>query len=123
MSYRVIHKFIDLQDADYLYRVGDKYPRPGMNVKQSRIDELASNRNKVGEPLITSDEPKKAEDFTQYMNESIADKTEAHEYTKTEINRTSTSDLRIIAAKQGVENAEELTGAELKKLLIEKLGL
>ena len=117
MSYRVIHKFIDLQDADYLYRVGDKYPRPGMNVKQSRIDELASNRNKVGEPLITSNEPKKAEDFTQYMNEPI------HEYTKTEINRTSTSDLRIIAAKQGVENAEELTGAELKKLLIEKLGL
>lgn len=51
------------------------------------------------------------------MNEPI------HEYTKTEINRTSTSDLRIIAAKQGVENAEELTGAELKKLLIEKLGL
>lgn len=117
MSYKVIHKFIDLQDSDYLYRVGDKYPHPGINVKQSRIDELASNRNKAGEPLIASDEPEKTADFTQYMNEPI------HEYTKTEINRTSTSDLRIIAAKQGIENAEELTGAELKKLLIEKLGL
>lgn len=117
MSYKVIHKFIDLQDSDYLYRAGDKYPRPGINVKQSRIDELASNRNKAGEPLIASDEPEKTADFTQYMNEPI------HEYTKTEINRTSTSDLRVIATEQGVENAEELTGAELKKLLIEKLGL
>lgn len=120
MSYKVIHKFIDLQDSDYLYRVGDKYPRSGINVKQSRIDELASDRNKAGEPLIASDEPEKTADFTQYMNEPIAGK---HEYTKTEINRTSTSDLRVIAVEQGVENAEELTGAELKKLLIEKLGL
>jgi len=123
MGYKVIHKFADLQDFRHLYRVGDKFPRPGMNVRQSRIDELASDRNKIGKPLIASDEPKKTADFTQYMNEPIADKTEVHEYTKTEINRTSTSDLRIIAAKQGVENAKELTGAELKKLLIEKLGL
>lgn len=45
------------------------------------------------------------------------------EYTKTEINRMSTSDLQSLATEQGIENAEELTGAELKKLLIEKLGL
>jgi hypothetical protein len=123
MSYRVIHKFVDLQDFGHLYRVGDKYPRLGMNVKQSRIDELASNKNRAGEPLIALSKPKADVDFTQYMNEPIADKTEKHEYTKTEINRTSTSDLRIIATEQGIDNAEELTGAELKKLLIEKLGL
>ena len=44
-------------------------------------------------------------------------------YTKTMINRMSTSDLQAFAAEQGIDNAEELTGAELKKLLIEKLGL
>lgn len=44
-------------------------------------------------------------------------------YTKTTINRMSTSDLQAFAAGQGIDNAEELTGAELKKLLIEKLGL
>lgn len=44
-------------------------------------------------------------------------------YSKTAINRMSTSDLQAFATEQGIDNAEELTGAELKKLLIEKLGL
>lgn len=44
-------------------------------------------------------------------------------YTKTEINRMTTADLQLLATEQGIDNAEELTGAELKKLLIEKLGL
>ena len=35
----------------------------------------------------------------------------------------STSDLQAFATEQGIDNAEELTGAELKRLLIEKLGL
>ena len=44
-------------------------------------------------------------------------------YTKTEINRMSTADLQSLAAEQGIENANEISGAELKKLLIEKFGL
>lgn len=44
-------------------------------------------------------------------------------YSKTAINRMSTSDLQLLATEQGIDNAEELTGAELKKLLIEKFGL
>lgn len=44
-------------------------------------------------------------------------------YTKTEINRMSTADLQTLAMEQGIDNAFEITGAELKKLLIEKLGL
>jgi hypothetical protein len=46
-----------------------------------------------------------------------------NEYSKTAINRMSTSDLQTFATEQGIDNAEELTGTELKKLLIEKLGL
>ena len=44
-------------------------------------------------------------------------------YTKTDMSRMSTSDLQSLAVAQGMENAKELSGAELKKLLIEKFGL
>lgn len=35
----------------------------------------------------------------------------------------STGDLRILATEQGIENAEETSGADLKRMLIEKFGL
>lgn len=44
-------------------------------------------------------------------------------YTKTEINRMSTADLQKLATEHGVPGAEEISGAELKKILIEKFGL
>lgn len=45
----------------------------------------------------------------------------AHTYTKTEINRLSTADLQKLAVEHGLDKS--LSGAELKKLLIKKLGL
>ena len=45
------------------------------------------------------------------------------EYTKTEINRMSTAELKELAGKQGIDGAEDMTGAELKKSLIEHYGL
>ena len=50
--YKVIKHFFDLQDNDYIYDVGDTYPRKGLNVLQSRINELASNKNLQKTPLI-----------------------------------------------------------------------
>ena len=44
-------------------------------------------------------------------------------YTKTEINRMSTADLQKLANEQGFAKAEEISGADLKKMLIEKFGL
>ncbi len=44
-------------------------------------------------------------------------------YTKTEINRMSTADLQKLATEQGIGGAELLSGAELKKLLIERFNL
>jgi hypothetical protein len=44
-------------------------------------------------------------------------------YTKTEINRMSTADLQALAAEHGIEGAEEISGAELKRILIEQFGL
>ena len=50
--YKVIKHFVDLQDNNYKYDIGDTYPRKGLNVLQSRINELASSKNKQKTPLI-----------------------------------------------------------------------
>ena len=42
---------------------------------------------------------------------------------KTEINRMSTADLKKLASENGIENAAEINGSDLKKMLIEKFGL
>jgi hypothetical protein len=52
MAYRVIKHFVDLQDNNYKYDVGDTYPRKGLSVLPSRIKELASDKNRQGVPLI-----------------------------------------------------------------------
>ena len=50
--YKVIERFMDLQDDNYIYEVGDAYPREGADPTLERIRELASNSNKIGKPLI-----------------------------------------------------------------------
>lgn len=52
MAYRVLKDFTDLQDKDrHVYRAGDTYPRRGRAAKK-RVEELSSDENKRGEPLI-----------------------------------------------------------------------
>ena len=46
-----------------------------------------------------------------------------NQYTKTEINRMSTAELQTLALENGIDGSDEMTGAELKKVLIEKFGL
>ena len=46
-----------------------------------------------------------------------------NQYTKTEINRMNTAELQALALENGVDGSNEMTGAELKKVLIEKFGL
>ena len=56
MAYKVIKAFTDMQDNNYAYDPKDParntYPRKGLNVLQSRINELASSKNRQGCPLI-----------------------------------------------------------------------
>ena len=68
MSYRVIAYFTDLQDNNYAYHTGDKFPREGMDVKPSRLVELAGTKNKQGKPLI--------EAYTEKVEEVPEEKTE-----------------------------------------------
>ena len=46
-----------------------------------------------------------------------------NQYTKTEINRMSTAELQELSLENDIDGAEQMTGAELKKVLIEKFGL
>lgn len=45
------------------------------------------------------------------------------QYTKTDINRLSTGELKALAKEQAIDGAEDMTGGDLKKVLIEKFGL
>jgi hypothetical protein len=59
--YKVIKAFVDLQDCNFPYSVGDAFPRNGKTVTAERLAELAGNDNKQGEPLIKLvEEPKAA---------------------------------------------------------------
>ena len=50
--YKVIERFMDLQDDNYIYEVGDAYPREGADPTLERNRELASTSTKIGQPLI-----------------------------------------------------------------------
>jgi hypothetical protein len=56
-------------------------------------------------------------------NKIIDEVKEEVKYTKTDINRMSTSDLKSLAKSEGIKDADTLSGADLKKVLIEKFGL
>lgn len=57
------------------------------------------------------------DDENTYEQESGEEK----RYTKSEINRMTTADLQVLAAENGVDNACEMTGSDLKTLLVEML--
>lgn len=55
--------------------------------------------------------------------EEEPDKFPCSSFTKTSINRMSTAELQELAEEQGIEDAREINGSELKKILIEKFRL
>lgn len=107
--YEVIRYFEDLQDNSYPYNVGDTFPHDGFEVSKERLKELSGSENKQRTPLI-----KKVAD-SENENKSP--------YTKTEIQRMSVDSLRILAKEVGIENPDEISGSELKKMLIGHFGL
>lgn len=61
--YKVLVNFTDLQDKNYRYHAGDEFPRKGFKVSDERIDELATNKNRRGIPMIAKvEEPIKNEE-------------------------------------------------------------
>lgn len=56
MNYRVIKLFTDLQDNNYRYEVGDRYPHLGYEPSKERIAELSGSKNRQKTPLIEATE-------------------------------------------------------------------
>ena len=63
------------------------------------------------------------EDISTITTDNLTEKLVRNEHTKTEINRMSTAELQELALENNIEGANEMTGSELKKVLIEKFGL
>lgn len=63
------------------------------------------------------------EDTSPIATDNLTEKPVHNGHTKTEINRMSTAELQELALENGIDGADEMTGAELKKVLIEKFGL
>lgn len=63
------------------------------------------------------------EDISTITTDNLTEKLVHNGHTKTEINRMSTAELQELALENDIEGADEMTGAELKKVLIEKFGL
>jgi hypothetical protein len=63
-------------------------------------------------------------DNKKKLDEVVEEKaTLENKFTKSEITRMSTADLKEVAKLNGIENAEDMTGAKLKEVLIEKFKL
>lgn len=58
MEYVVIEAFVDLQNDNHRYSVGDKFPHADIEVSDKRISDLLSGNNKRRTPLIKEAEDK-----------------------------------------------------------------
>lgn len=83
-------------------------------------------RHKVEATKIANLEttPKKAtEKVVEQVTPVGNDGGESHDYTRSEIMGMKVDELKVVGAKVGIENADELSGTKLKVAICEKLGL
>jgi len=124
MKYIVIEQFADLLDNGYAYHPGDTFPRDGVAVDKTRIEELSSKNNKLHRALIAKYDPEamriKKEVDMEAINARI--KELATQYTRNDINHLSGKKLRPIAEEIGIDNPEQYTLPELKGMVADKLG-
>lgn len=50
--YKVIKHFTDLKDNNHAYHEGDTFPREGHSVTPERLEELSTDKNRRGIPVI-----------------------------------------------------------------------
>lgn len=70
-----------------------------------------------------AEEKKSTITASQNVETTITEENPDKEYTKSEISRMKTDDLKALAPTLGIEVTEESTGAKLKEEIIAKLGL
>ncbi|WP_314789783.1 hypothetical protein [Mogibacterium diversum] len=79
----VINAFLDLQDAEYLYDVGDAYPREGLEPSEERIEELLGSDNLQGQPMIKAVKTVPADKKPEESADSEPSKEDAEETSDT----------------------------------------
>lgn len=77
MPYKVIKRFMDLEDDNFIYEEGWDFPRANHFVNEARIKELASSDNRQGIPLIEKVGEVKQEIAEPEINEEIVEPVEA----------------------------------------------
>lgn len=118
--YKVIHFFTDLKDNRHPYSVGDIFPRNGIDFPPQRYAELSNKFNLQGTPLI---EYVEEENILKEEKMPVEDQeTTKNRLKKSDISRMSTANLKSLAIEQGIDGAEDMSGADLKKVLIEHFG-
>lgn len=99
MAYRVIKNFLDLEDGNHRYTVGDTYPRSGLAPTKERIQFLLSYQNLLHEPVI-----EEVDDFEGALNKPVeqgTDKAEdAAEGVKKAVNAVSEDDAKEYKPKR-----------------------
>jgi hypothetical protein len=83
-KYEVVYRFKDLQDNNYIYKVGEIYPREGLEPTKKRIKELSTEKNKIGKVLIRkieeeteeTENPENDEEITEELKEEETEETE-----------------------------------------------
>lgn len=75
----VINAFLDLQDAEYLYDVGDAYPREGLEPSEERIKELLGADNLQGQSMIKAVKTVPADKKSEEVTESELSKEDTEE--------------------------------------------
>ena len=83
---------------------------------------LKSSNAKRKQPKVETPKVELENDPVEVVEDDVKEESTSS-YTKSDINRASTASLKEIATEVGIEDADEKTGGELKKLIIEKLGL
>lgn len=71
MKYRAVIDFVDMQDNNHVYKIGDEYPRLGMEVTDARIDELIGSNNKLKRSVIEAYLDDNLVQNTNIQNENI----------------------------------------------------
>lgn len=77
--YKAISYFKDMKDNMHSYNPGDTFPRDGLTVSEKRLEELSTNKNRRGKPVIELvEEPVEEEQ----VEEVIAEEPEVEEITE-----------------------------------------
>ena len=95
--------------AKHSVKVNGVWYRAGEEISPAKTTNFSINGKVVG---------KVKEDVIEITDEEVI---KENQFTKTEINRMSTADLKELAKLNGIDDG--LSGAEIKKALIEKFEL